>query len=326
MSIVQTPIGTIEPIAKPPLPTVSSLVTATATATSIPTPLPSPSSQWKQKFSAPKTLLIGPPGSGKTTSLVTYIEAGLELFVIITDPGGEEALLDAMEARKLPIDKLHWKYIPCASPGWDTLEKMATTITNLGYDDITKIKSGVEKRDFQQFLALLKCLANFQCDRTGEFFGPVDSWGPNRALGLDSLSGVNTMAMDMVLGAKPAAHQGEWGVAMNAEEKLIKKLCADLRCFFTLIAHIEREVDEVAGIPKVMVSALGKKLAPKLPKDFSDVVTSYREGTSFYWSTTMVNFDLKARTLPLKDKLSPNFGQIVDGWRKRTHLASTQKP
>lgn len=267
-----------------------------------------------------KTLLIGPPGAGKTWCLPTLIEAGIELFVIITDPGGEESLLDSMAARKLPLDNLHWKYIPCASPSWDTLYNMAKKINTMTYEAITKIKSGIEKQDYQQYMEVISQLFNFTCDRTGLEYGAVDSWGPDRALVIDSLSGINTMSMDMTIGAKPAAHQGEWGVAMNAEEKLIKKLCADLKCFFVLTAHIEREVDEVAGQTQLMVGCLGRKLAPKLPKDFSDVILTYREGTSFFWSTVAPNVDLKARTLPLANKLQPSFGQVVEAWQKRVAL------
>lgn len=264
-----------------------------------------------------KTLLIGAPGSGKTTSLTTFIEAGLELFVLITDPGGEEALLDAMAAKNLPLDKLHWHYVASASPSWDTMIKMTQTIQVLDYKGLTEIKSGIEKKDYQQFMQLIIAMKNFKCDRTGEEFGPIDFFGPDRAFAIDSLSGVNTMAMDMLIGAKPAAHQGEWGVAMNAEEKIIKKCCADLRCFFCLTAHVEKEMDETIGRPMLMVGALGRKLAPKLPKDFSDVVIAYREGVEFFWSTTSANVDLKARTLPLKDKLLPSFGQIVESWKVR---------
>ena len=72
-----------------------------------------------------------------------------------------------------------------------------------------------------------------------------------------------------------------------------------------------------------MVSALGTKLAPKLPKDFSDVVYSYREGSQYFWSTITPQMDLKHRLLPLKDKLSPSFGQVVQAWRELSKVAET---
>ena len=288
-----------------------------------PPPPPSATESESQLLSCPKTLLMGPPGSGKTDSLTTYIEAGLDLFVIITDPGGDESLIDAVKRRKLDINKLHYYYLSPASPSWDTLGKMAKKIGLMGYDDLSKLKTGIEKSDYQQYFKLIALCGNFIDQRTGKEFGPIDSWGEDRAFALDSLSGVNTMAMDMVLGAKPTAHQGEWGVAMSAEEKLIKKLCSDLKCFFTLTAHIEREPNEITGVPTISVGALGRKLAPKLPKDFSDAVLQVKTEAGFFWSTQENNTDLKARTLPLSSKLQPSFCQVVDSWRKRKELATS---
>ena len=267
------------------------------------------------------TLLLGAPGAGKTWSLTSYIKAGLELFVLITDPGGEETLIDSLESQNLPIDKLHWQYIAPAAPSWDILKDMAKKINLMTYEDLTKLKSGIGTKGYNQFYDLLSCLANFKCDRTGEEYGAVDDWDTTRVLAIDSLSGINVMAMDMMIGAKPAAHQGEWGVAMNAEEKLLIKLCSDLRCFFVLTAHLEREVDEVAGGVKLMAGALGKKLAPKLPRNFSDVIAAYREGNQFFWSTIMASADLKTRALPLQDKIRPDFGQIYDAWSRRQKAA-----
>ena len=268
-----------------------------------------------------KTLLMGGVGSGKTTALVTLIEAGLELFVTITDPGGQESLIAAMEKRNLPMDRLHWTYIASASPSWDTLLTMATTINQMSYKDLSEIKQGVAKQSYQQFMQLLVRAKNFKCDHCGKEYGPVDAWGPDRAFSHDSLSGINTMALDLMIGAKPTAHKGEYGVAMNAEEKFIKKCCTDLRCFYVLTAHIDREPDEVGLGTKIMVAALGQKLAPKLPKDFSDVVHTYREGTNYFWSTTAAGIDLKNRLLPLHDKLEPSFGQVVKAWRELSKLA-----
>jgi len=267
-----------------------------------------------------KTLLMGGVGSGKTTALTTFIEAGLEVFIAITDPGGQESLIYAMDKKNLPMDKLHWNYVASASPSWDTLMKMAQLINIMGYKELSEIKQGIDKASYQQFMELITLASNFKCERTGKEYGPVDFWGPDRVFAHDSLSGINTMAYDLMVGAKPTAHRGEYGVAMNAEEKFIKKCCADLKCFYVLTAHVDREPDEVGLGTKIMVSALGSKLAPKLPKDFSDVVYSYREGADYYWSTMAPNVDLKHRLLPLLDKLDPSFQQVVTAWQGLTRV------
>ena len=276
------------------------------------------------KVRGTKTMLLGPPGAGKTYSISTLVQAGLETFVLFTDPGGEESLLDAMRDRKLPMDKLHYKYVAPASPKWATLKDMAKKINIMGYNDLAGLKSGINKSDYQQFFDLLDTLANFTCEHCGKEFGPVDDFGADKALVVDSLSGINVMVMDMTIGAKPTAHQGEWGVAMNAEEKLILKLTSDLDCFFVLTAHIEKEMDETIGKPMSMAGALGRKLAPKLPRTFSDVVLAKKEGKEFYWSTTESNIDLKNRTLAFSGKISPSFVQIVEAWKKRNKETEVQ--
>lgn len=266
-----------------------------------------------------KTLLLGPPGSGKTTALVTFIEAGLDLFVIGTEPGFEEVILDAMRDRDLDMAKLHYRYIAPASAPWSALKNMARQINMMGYDGLSSLKSGIDKQSYTQFMDLLSCLSDFT-DQNGENFGPVDEFPENVALAIDSLSGINVMALDMMIGGKPTAHQGEWGVAMNAEEKLILKLTSDLKCFFVLTAHVEKEPDILTGVPLTMVGALGRKLAPKLPRTFSDVILSVKEGDKFTWSTAAVNVDLKSRSLPIKDNLRPDFSQIVEVWKRRNEM------
>ena len=68
----------------------------------------------------PSVLLMGPSGSGKTYSLSTLLESGLEVFLVVTEPHGLETLLDVVAQKKLDINKLHWRYIPPARPGFET--------------------------------------------------------------------------------------------------------------------------------------------------------------------------------------------------------------
>lgn len=269
------------------------------------------------QISTPAVLLLGPSGTGKTYSLPTLVEAGLETFVLITEPRGVETLVDSMTLRKLPMDKLHWHYTPPASPGWSAMMDMSRKISNMGYEDLSKLKSGIGKDNTQQFIQFLNAIQNFPCDRTGDKFGDVTEWGADRAFVVDSLSGLSIMAMDLTIGYKPAAHQGEWGVAMNMLEKIILKLTSDMKATFVLTAHIEREVDDISGGTKIGVSTLGRKLAPKLPRFFSEAVLTVKEGNKFSWSTSAVQTDLKNRSLPLGADLSPSFIPIVEAYHRR---------
>ena len=278
----------------------------------------------KRITKAPATLMLGPPGSGKTTSIVTYLAAGLEVFVLITDPGGEEALIDAAIQHNLPLEKLHWHYIPSGAVDWSVAKQVMQSINTQSYESLGKMKNGINKHSFTQMLDVMDALADFPCDRTGEKYGPVDSWGADRVIVIDSMTGINKMSKRLTVGGKPNLHQGEWGVAMEAEELFLDILISNTRCCVCCIAHIEKELDEVQGRTVLMASFLGKKLAPKIPGMFSDVVLAVKDGATFRWSTTFANVDLKARTLPLSDSITPSFVQVVEGWRKR-EAAITEK-
>ena len=288
-------------------------------------PAPAPPTQFDLQSSGlagTKTLLCGPPGSGKTTSLVTAIKAGLNLAVIITDPGGEESLLDAAKLYDVDLDRLHYAYVAPAAASWASLRDMASKINMMSYKDLTELKMGIAKSGHTQFLDLIDTCANFVCQRTGRVIGPIDKLDTTWMVAVDSASGLNVMAMELMVGGKPAAHRGEWGVAMNAEKKMIMKWCADLRCFFVLTAHVDKEMDEVIGKPMLTASFLGSKTT-EIPRFFSDYISSYHEGSAFFWSTVDSRMDLKARNLPLRDKIEPSFVQIHDKWQQRA--AQTQQ-
>lgn len=256
-----------------------------------------------------KTLLVGSSGTGKTHSIRTLVDAGLEVFVLFTEPG-MEVLGD------IPSDKLHWHYIPPAAPDWSDMIDSAQKINTLSFESLAKL-TDIKKSKYTEFIQILTCLSNFTDERTGQSYGPVDLWGTNRVLVLDSLSGLSIAAMNLVTGSKPCKSMADWGVAQDNLGRLIDKLTSGLDCHFVLTAHLERETDEVTGGVQLMASTLGKKLAPKLPRFFSDVVHCVRDGAAFRWSTASMNVDLKARNLPISDKLPPTFATILENWKKQ---------
>lgn len=255
------------------------------------------------------TLLVGATGTGKTHCIRTLVDAGLEVFVLFTEPG-MEVLAD------IPSTKLHWHYIAPATPDWAAMLDSANKINKMNLKSLSEL-SDINKSKYTEFLDVLTCLSNFKCDRTGQEYGAVDSWDGTRALVVDSLSGLNIMAMNLVTGSKPVKSMADWGIAIENLERLITKLCVATQCHFVLIAHLERETDETTGGTTLMASTLGRKLAPKLPRFFSDVIHVKRDGNKFVWSTASINVDLKARNLPLADNLEPSFKLIIESWRKR---------
>ena len=70
------------------------------------------------------------------------------------------------------------------------------------------------------------------------------------------------------------------------------------------------------GRPKGTVLSVGRKLAPDLPRLFDDMPFAYRETDKFFWSTSKFGMESKGRNLPIKDAMAPDFGAIVESWKR----------
>lgn len=257
------------------------------------------------------TLLLGATGSGKTYSTRSLVtDCGLETFWLFTEPSMETIDGNSQIPGLSCEGGAHYHYVAPANPGWDVLLDNAQKINTLSFESLSKLEH-VNKSYYDQFLDVIRACRDFTCARCGQSFGAVDSWANDRALVIDSLSGLNIMAMDMVTGAKPVKSIGNWGVAMDNLERFVNMLCSSTKCYLVMTAHIERELDEAAGMTQLMVSTLGKKLAPRLPRFFSDVVLCRRDGREFSWNTATVGVDLKSRTLPIEEGMKPTFHSIV---------------
>ncbi len=277
----------------------------------------------------PSTLLMGAQGSGKSTALATFLDAGVELFVVGTEPNAADSLLDAVDGkhdgRKRDRSKVHFHAVAAAPPGWGEMMDVATSIQGKSYEDLSKIKDGIAKSKMTHWIDLIKAFQDFPDDLTGNRFGDVTTWGADRALVIDSLSGLNVMARQFTVGLKPSMAQGEWGVAMELEGGLIRKVVADRGAFFVLVAHLDRNVDEITQATKLMPAALGNKLAPQLAKDFSEIVLTRKIAigvgpaatAKFVWSTLDATADLKNRALASGSELPPSFVPLVEAHRKR---------
>jgi len=260
-------------------------------------------------------MLVGATGTGKTYSVGKLIESGLKVRLLFTEPG-METIGQYFADRGKPIpDNVDWIYVAPSAPDWKHLIDSAEKINKYAFKALAEM-SDINKKEYDEFIRILTALSSFKSARTGENLGAADEWGTDTVLVVDSLSGLNMAAMNLVTGSKPVKSLADWGVAISNLEFLLTKLTTGLRCHFVLTAHLERETDEVTGGSSLMASTLGKKLAPKIPRFFSDVIQCRREGTSFYWSTSGFNIDLKTRNLTLGDKLAPDFGAIMESWKR----------
>lgn len=252
----------------------------------------------------PKIILEGAPGSGKTTAILTAADAGLEVFVVFTDPGMAPIVKDK---------RVRWKYIPPSTGNWSGILDMATKVNTLSYESICKL-SAVDRSKCTQFLEILHTMNDFKLNDIS--YGDVSTWSTGRMLFLDGLTGLSLQARQLHIGMRPTLHEGEWGVAMNTIGTFVNKLALDLWCPFCLIAHVEGEIDTF-GMRKFLPSTLGKKLAPTLPVNFDDVILAKFAGGKFRWSTQDDQYDLKPRNLAISNDLPASFVPLFEEWKRK---------
>ena len=282
---------------------------------------------------APKIMLLGGPTSGKTTSLRTLAAEGISVRIIATEypdilldtpckPGKQMVKMPnndgTLTEREVNWGGIHWKYHEPGRANWTTLLDNAKLINNLSNDALQKLP-GVNKDKYRQFMDVISTCNKFVCERCGQDFGDASTWGTDTALVMDSLSGLSIMARDLAVGAKPIITQPDWGVMMQNLEAFLNAAVTGTKAWFILTAHLESESDEASRTTKLMASTLGRKLAPKLPRFFSDVILCRREGTKWVWDVTAGDVDVKTRNLPYQGggSLVPSFKQINDAWKAR---------
>lgn len=272
----------------------------------------------KPPFALPgvNVLLMGPSGTGKTHSIGTLVDLGIEVFYLALE-SGMESLLGYWTDRGLEVpSNLHWHKLSAPTATFSDMIQNAKNINMLNLDALAKM-TDPNKSKHNQFIALLEALNNFPDDRTGEKYGPVNTWDQSRVLVADGATGISQCAMALVVGGKAVRNQSDWGIAQDQVEKLVRMLCDNCACHFVLLAHVERETDAVLGGVKLMISTLGKALAPKFPAMFSDVILTERSGDKWTWNTASAMADVKTRNLPIKSDNSPDFKLVFDKWISR---------
>ena len=270
----------------------------------------------------PNVFLVGPTGTGKTTALRSIVRAGLELFVQLTEP--HQALLmtphlDWEKALGLPpidINKIHYSYTPAMASDNEVLMRKYEMVQQYSWDQLKKMTQDPDKGAYvswQRFAGNL--LVNFRCDHCGKEFGPVTDWGHDRALAVDSLTGLNDMALQLITGASVARTDSQMGAAMDTELGLLgKKLPLDTKCMYVLVAHVRRIYSDLAGGMTKVPHAIGKANAPDWPKNFADSILCVRQGNEYTWSTADSEFDMATRNLPVAAGMPPSFVPLLRTW------------
>jgi hypothetical protein len=261
-------------------------------------------------------LLEGPTGTGKTHSIGTLVDTGLDTFYLGMN-AGMAALFAYWADKGAPIpSNLHWHTLKSAESGFDSLITSAKQVGELIQDALYKLQDFNRAKN-NRFKDVLSTLSNFTDQRTGTNYGSAHKWGPDKALVIDSLTELSDFAMDLVVGTKPVKSQTDWGIAQGELYKLLKMLTEGCPMHFVLLSHVERETDEVQGGSKITVATLGKKLPPKVPPMFDDVILTERNATNWTWSTANVSADLKSRNVGYAANLPPSFKPVIDKWLSR---------
>ena len=281
---------------------------------------PAPAAAVRQGLPGFKVLNLGDSGAGKTHVIRTLLGAGIQPFVLATEPGmrslapcDNPACPVCKDTRNAPV--IPWAYVTPTPGDISTLIGQAELINTKDLKFLCNVNDTTRSTQYTQFIDVLRLIEKFR-DDTGKSWGPVHSWNTDRALVLDAWTSLTPMAMDMFCGKRPAYDKSDYQIAQRALENLATLLTCQIRCHVIVIAHPEREFDEVTGQVRLTVSTVGQKLAPKLPRLFDDVITSKRSGTTFVWSTAETNAIGKARNLPIKDGIVPDYRPMVESWKR----------
>lgn len=271
-------------------------------------------------------LIEGPTGTGKTFSIGTLVDYSPDLDVhYFAFESGVESLRGFWTDQNKPVPaNLHCFTAKPASAGWLEMADQVKQVNMLTYEMLKKV-ADPNRSKYDQFEKFLRMFNDVREDGTDKKFGSVDSWGTNKVLVIDGLTGLGHAAMTAVIGGKADRDQKDWGLAQNMLENFLRRLTADCRCHVVLLSHIERETDPVLGGSKITVSTLGAKLAPKIPPMFSDVALATRGTGEWYWDTLNPQADLKARNLPWAAKIPPDFKIIMDKWVSRGGVIEGRK-
>lgn len=265
--------------------------------------------------------LMGPTGTGKTFALGTLVDwaqaNGMRVFVLFTEPGLETLLGYWRDKGQEVPSCLHWRQALVAPTSLESMIHGADLIGKMSYESVTKMVDPNRAAN-NPFLKILTECKDLVSDRDGTKFGNISSLGPDTVLVLDGLSELSNASMKMQVGSKPAASPSDYQVAQNYILNFVRLLTQGVAATFVMLAHVSKETQEVSGTQLIGIKSAGKALANELPQLFSEVIYAMREGDKFYWSTAEFGVDTKTRSLGYRSKIDPNFGPLMDTWKKRS--------
>lgn len=210
-----------------------------------------------------KCLLLGDSGAGKTGALASLAAAGYELFILDCD-SGLDVLANLLNDPKTTYPK-------------DCLER----VHYLTIQEKTKVVGASVVPVTAQ--AWSKAVNSLMRWKDGQLdYGPVQSWGPEQVLVIDSLTFLSKYALNSVLAVNGRLGQHpqlqDWGAGQTLVEGLLAMITsAELRCHVVLICHVTymgmNEGDAAKNeLKKGYPSSLGRSLPPKIGQYFNTAI------------------------------------------------------
>lgn len=273
------------------------------------------------KLAGPKVLLEGPSGTGKTYAIGTLVDwaaqANRPVHVVFSE-NGLETLLGYWTERKLAVPtNLRWHVVRSPALGLNQLLDAAEKAGQLSFQALSSITDPTRATN-NPWEKFLRVLSDVPDDRTGTKHGNIGTWAADTILVNDSLSETAQAAFKMVVGSKPVASQSDYMVAQNNLLNWLRYMTQSFQGTFVITAHVQRQINEVAGTMQLMTKAIGKAIGDEIPQLFSEVIYTVREGSNWYWDTAHAQADTKTRYLPIQSKIRPDFAQIMDKWLARS--------
>jgi len=268
-----------------------------------------------------KVLIIADAGGGKTHSLRTLLAAGIQPFVLATEPGVRSLAPCenthcnvCAKTRDYGPDAIPWAYVAMNTGGIDLLIKQAADVNTKSQKMLCNIEDGMRK-DYNQFGEVLQLTKNF-VDHTGRSWGSPMEWNTDRAFVLDAATELANMAMAMYVGKRPVYDKPDYLVAQRMTYNYLHLITNSLRCHAVVLGHPDPQFNEAVGTVRITMQSVGNKLSPQLPRKFDDVIIAKRVGTNFTWSTAEVNAEGKGRNLPIKADMPQDFVPLIEGWKR----------
>ena len=172
--------------------------------------------------------------------------------------------------------------------------------------------SNMQKDKYTYFLDVLKGLESFKgidyVTKEEVDIGNIGDLEEEDILILDGLTPIVHGIWQIVKGSRVVSQISDYQVVQYWLQTFTKDLI-DLDCSLILLAHTDRQYDEVEKVEKLRVSlGAGSALASKYAGSFSDVIYAYcdNQGTRL-WAGRKLGTETAARNYPEKDKLVPDF-------------------